>query len=353
MHRYKCRLLAVLLVCWCAVGVGAKGGRSRYDVFQENQRRVEQLNRLYREKNVTFALNQFAYMTAEEFRDKVLLPHSSHHPPFTPHPSHIVYPSHSQLQNLPDSFDWRDNGVVTSVKDQGTVGSCWAFSTVGNIEGQWALGGHNLVSLSAEQLVDCDATFDPNNLNQDCGVFGGWPYLAYQYVMKTGGIEPETDYLYCSGYGNCYPCVPPGYNTTRCGPAPEYCNKTQGCDTKLNPSDFVPGLKVTSWVAVEKNEVAMQAELVLRGPLSILIDASGLQFYHSGVWDPWTCSDTDLDHAILLVGYGTHKSLFSTKPYWLIKNSWGQRWGEDGYFRMIRGKAKCGISEQVTSAVLG
>lgn len=63
---------------------------------------------------------------------------------------------------MPDTFDWREKDVVTAVKDQGTVGSCWAFSTVGNIEGQWALAGNTLTSLSPEQLIDCDATFDPN-----------------------------------------------------------------------------------------------------------------------------------------------------------------------------------------------
>jgi C1A family cysteine protease len=96
----------------------------------------------------------------------------------------------------------------------------------------------------------------------------------------------------------------------------------------------------------------MQAELVSRGPLSVVFDASMLQFYHSGVWDPWVCSRTSLDHAVLLVGYGTEKTLLSEKPYWLVKNSWGENWGEKGYFRILRGKNKCGIAEQVTSAIL-
>ncbi|CAI8043566.1 Cysteine proteinase 1 [Geodia barretti] len=189
-------------------------------------------------------------------------------------------------------------------------------------------------------------------MNMDCGVFGGWPYLAYQYVQGVGGIESDFAYPYCSGDGKCFPCAAPGYNVTRCGQPPEYCNKTQSCGDKLNSNDFVSGLRVSSWVAVAKNERVMQAELVSRGPLSVVFDASMLQFYHSGVWDPWVCSRTSLDHAVLLVGYGTEKTLLSEKPYWLVKNSWGENWGEKGYFRILRGKNKCGIAEQVTSAVL-
>lgn len=145
-----------LLTCRSANGAGTV---NREEVFLANQRKVEQLNLLYKDKNVTFALNQFAYMTEEEFRQRVLLPPS---PPPIHHPSHIVNPTPQQLRNLPNSFDWRERGVVTSIKNQGSVGSCWAFSTVGNLEGQWALAGHALTSLSAEQLVDCDASFDPN-----------------------------------------------------------------------------------------------------------------------------------------------------------------------------------------------
>lgn len=105
-----------------------------------------------------FALNQFADLTEEEFRSIVLMP---------PHPAPLLPPHRytslrQHIRAVPDSFDWRDKGVITSVKDQGSVGSCWAFSTVGNVEGQWALAGNNLTSLSAEQLVDCDSTADPN-----------------------------------------------------------------------------------------------------------------------------------------------------------------------------------------------
>lgn len=149
-------------------------------VFNQNVQLVKLLNKQYEGREITFRLNQFADMTTAEFKAKVLTKQSNA-PWFPPE----VYATTSPFSTtLPNAFNWRDKGVVSDVKDQGSVGSCWAFSTVGNIEGQWALSGHSLVSLSAELLVDCDASTDPNNMNADCGVFGGWPYLAYQYIMK-------------------------------------------------------------------------------------------------------------------------------------------------------------------------
>ena len=110
-----------------------------------------------------FAVNQFADLTEEEFKSSILMPPCSA-PPLSP--DRYIFPQ--RLQAVPESYDWRDRGVVSSVKDQGSVGSCWAFSTVGNVEGQWALAGHNLTSLSAEQLVDCDSTADPNKQVELC-----------------------------------------------------------------------------------------------------------------------------------------------------------------------------------------
>ena len=108
-------------------------------------------------RDVTFTLNQFADMSTADFKQKVLMPPRP--PPKLPPYRYAV---HSTGTPPPNSFDWREKGVVTSVKDQGSVGSCWAFSTVENVEGQWAMAGDNLTSLSAEQLVDCDATYDPD-----------------------------------------------------------------------------------------------------------------------------------------------------------------------------------------------
>jgi len=96
------------------------------------------------------------------------------------------------------------------------------------------------------------------------------------------------------------------------------------------------------------DEDEMAAQLVQRGPLSVLIDARLLQFYHSGIYRGWFCSQAT-DHAVLLTGYGNSGST----PYWLIKNSWGEKWGENGYFRLLRGKKKCGITTGVTTSCVG
>ena len=160
-------------------------------------------------------------------------------------------------------------------------------------------------------------------------------------MLTQGGIESESLYPYCSGFGRCFPCMAPGYNKTRCGPPvpATSCIKNESCLARLNKTNFLPGLKLKTWVAIPKvqhsqslfsiftkftckqDENAVMSELVTRGPLSIAINAMALQFYHSGVWDPLLpCNPTELDHAVLLVGYSTEKGLFKNKPYWLIKN---------------------------------
>ncbi|XP_041378521.1 cathepsin L-like [Gigantopelta aegis] len=307
---------------------------------------IEQLNRKFQGKT-EFAINAYADMSPKEFRETMLMPRRAA-PVFEKERLFNV----EVKGYLPQSFDWTDKGVVTSVKNQGTVGTCWAFSTIGNIEGQWAMQGNILTDLSVEQVVDCDSTKDPANDRADCGVFGGWPYLAYQYIKKVGGIEPEVRYPYCSGNGGCYPCPAPGYNKTLCGPAVPSCLKNESCHAKLDPGKFIAGLNVTDWKAIDKNETLIAFALMKLGPLSVAFDASLLQFYHKGIYDPPLCSKTELDHAVLMVGFGEDKELFKEKPYWKIKNSWGSKWGESGYFRILRGKGTCGINTQVTTAVL-
>jgi len=236
---------------------------------------------------------------------------------------------------------------------------------VENIEGQWALAGKGLQALSPEFLVDCDPL--------DCGcvpppraatppltsrvpslyrVFGGWPYRAYQTIQKLGGVPSEAAYPYCLGAGDCYPCMAKGWNETFCGPGPTYCNQTYNndmCDSAKAVAH------ISSWDAIAANETAMAQELVARGPLSILMDATGLQWYKGGVWNPTgflacTSDPADLDHAVLLVGYG--RDAASGLDFWLVKNSWGADWGEEGYFKLARGVNRCCVNCQVTSATV-
>ena len=207
---------------------------------------------------------------------------------------------------LPDTVDWRKEGVVTEVKNQGNCGSCWAFSTTGSLEGQHALKTKNLVSLSEQQLIDCSK----KEGNEGCD--GGLMIAAFKYIEKNGGDDTEESYPYRAENGRC-----------------EFNPKTIGATCKAH-------------VKVAKKDCnALQEAVATIGPISVAMDASqmSLQLYKKGVYDPKHCSETKLDHGVLAVGYGTEDG----KDYWLIKNSWGKRWGMEGYFMIARKDNKCGI----------
>lgn len=318
-----------------------------FETWSTNFDFVQNINAF--ESNWKAGLNKFADLTGEEFRQQILM-HPQQVNEFHKISAPRLIETSNKSASLPASFDWRTDGsvpVVTKVRDQGSAGTCWAFSATQNIEGQWALAGNPLIELSPEFLVDCDGTSDESHA--DCSVFGGWPYLAYQYILQAGGMPSESQWPYCSGSGKCYPCM--AGPVKLCGPPPYYCDDT----IALKCGSFESAAKISSWAAVSTNEDEIASTLLSQGPLSVLLDATQLQFYQSGVWDghiPGSspilgCTKTGLDHAVLLVGYGVENDT----PYWIVKNSWGAKWGEDGYFRITRGKGTCGINTAVTTAI--
>lgn len=223
--------------------------------------------------------------------------------------------------DVPDAYDWRDQGAVTPVKNQGSCGSCWAFATVANIEGVNFLKTQKLVSLSEQELVDCDT-------DQDQGCNGGLPTSAYKDMIKHKlGLELESDYPYRARDETC---------TAETSSMRVYIN-----DYKV----------------FAKDEVQIAAGLVQHGPLAIGLNAAMMQYYIGGIADPWDifCNKHMLDHGVTLVGFGKGKGrlIGIEKDYWIIKNSWGPMWGEKGYYRLRRGKNKCGMATMVSTAIIG
>ncbi len=168
--------------------------------------------------------------------------------------------------------------------------------------------------------------------------------------MRVGGLAADEAYPYCAGdeKNPCFPCPPPGWNKTLCGPPISYCNETlYPCRENLPKAAQIKG-----WAAISSDEAVIAQQLAVTAPFSVALDAGKLQFYHHGILSGSLCSKTELDHAVLMVGFGTEKDLIKSTDYWLVRNSWGAAWGEDGYFRIQRGIGACGINTQVATAVV-
>ena len=223
----------------------------------------------------------------------------------------------------PDAWNWQDKGVVANVKDQGSCGSCWAFSTMANLEGQYALGKGVVKTFSEQQLVDCDTL--------DSGCNGGLMEYSFTWLKDNGGFNLDTDYPYKGTKQACK------------------SDSSKYVDMKVTGYKKL-GNEYSNWDCVD--EEGIKEFLYETGPLAVALNANPLQTYSSGILDKTAaqCPTSRLNHAVTMVGYGTDTS--SGKDYWLVKNSWGKSWGESGYFRIRRGNGTCGINCYITSATV-
>jgi C1A family cysteine protease len=261
-------------------------------------------------------LNQFSHLTFEEFQKAVNL--GSTRPPNLRRTAGAkVHEAPSDVSALPASVDWVSAGAVTGVKNQGSCGSCWSFSTTGSLEGAYYLKYKTLKSFSEQELVSCDTT--------DYGCNGGWMDTAFDWVKANGGLATESDYPYTSGEGSAPACKKTGYTN----------------DAKAAP---------TSFTDVTAGSVSALQSAVAQQPVSIAIQANqrSFQSYSTGVLTG-RCGQ-NLDHGVLLVGYGTWTD---GTPYWKVKNSWGSSWGMDGYILIERSDADlCGVLDAASYPTL-
>jgi len=218
---------------------------------------------------------------------------------------------------VPETVDLREAGCINHVKDQGACGSCYTFGSVGALESYQCMKTGQMVSLSEQNVIEC--SWDQGNL----GCNGGIIDQVFQYVQENGGIDTEAYYPYTSGTG--------------------VDNGT--CYYSANPAAV--GGTCSSWVYLpERDEDALKRAIAQVGPISIAYDVTAdFVNYESGVFSSPDCSQIHLNHAMLLVGYGTEND----QDFWLIKNSWGADWGDEGFIKVARnmdnncGIASCGV----------
>ena len=279
----------------------------RFAVFSANLDQIEQHNADLASSGLTYTLGitSNADLSPDEYRTQRLgyrRPARSLDAPPPPCDA-STYSSFAPLASL----DWRGAGAVGVVKDQGQCGACWSFAATGSIEALWFLRKGELLSLSEQQLLDCSGA------EGDEGCSGGYTNSALQYVQDAGGICSEAEYSYV------------GYQDDDCH---DECS---------------PVASITAHSCVDSmNETAL-LRAVTAQPVAVAVEADQpvFQHYSGGIIDDARCG-SNLDHAVLIIGYGTDPA--SHVDYWIVKNSWSSRWGQGGYALMRRGKNMCGLA---------
>lgn len=278
----------------------------RFRIFAENAERIHEHNS---NKTHPFSLkiNQFTDLTHDEFASQMRLVSTG-----VPTYGCSLFQPNALTSVLPSAIDWRELNAVTSVKDQGQCGSCWTFSATGAIEGAWAISTKKLVNLSEQELVDCARGVTYGSHGCDGGEMTG----AFKYVIKNGQCaDDEYPYHHEETKGGCKDCKSVAY--------------VRECKT-IEP----------------KNQLSLQHAVAIQ-PVSVAIDAGSSYFQSYGggiITDEYKCG-SELNHGVLVVGYGVERG----QMYWLVKNSWGTSWGDNGYVKIGRTNSTndsgvCGIA---------
>lgn len=290
------------------VSTSLEDKHKRFNVFKSNLHYVHAFN-ARDDKPYKLKLNKFADMTNHEFRSAYAGSKIKHHRLLQGASRATPSFRYANVTDTPPSVDWRAKGAVAPVKDQGQCGSCWAFSTVVAVEGINQIKTNTFVSLSEQELIDCDT-------QENKGCNGGIMDSAFDFIKKKGGISTE----------NTYP----------------YKAAQKRCDVRKMNS---PAVSIDGHEDVPANDEDALLKAVANQPVAVAIEASGsdFQFYSEGVFTG-ECGK-ELDHGVAIVGYGSAQD--GTK-YWIVRNSWGSEWGEKGYIRMQRGiedkEGLCGIA---------
>jgi len=285
-------------------------------VWEQNYDFMEKHNAAYQAGFESYMVgeNEYNDLTNQEF---VSMLNGFQQTEYSTEPQNVYTP---RLATADPKVDWRAKGFVTPVKNQKQCGSCWAFSATGSLEGQHFNKTKKLVSLSEQNLVDC------SQKEGDHGCEGGLMDNAFKYIKDNKGIDTEDSYPYTAKDGTC----------------------------KFNQTNV--GANLTSFVNIRPGSEEDLAKAVSEiGPISVAIDAGhpGFQMYKEGVYYSILCSKTRLDHGVLAVGFDQQEFFGMVQKFWIVKNSWGESWGQKGYINMAKDVGNmCGIASQASFPVV-